>query len=53
MFLLENVKQSLDSSANLAFGAIRAQTATQCCNSIPRCSEGRDAPTLPLQYVGK
>jgi len=53
MFLLENVKQSLDSRANLAFGAIRAQTATLCCNSIPHCSEGGVALTPPLQYVGK
>jgi hypothetical protein len=53
MFLLENVKQSLDSRANLAFGVIRAQTATLCCNGIPQCSEGRTALTPHLQYAGK
>jgi len=53
MFLLENVKQSLENRAGLAFGATRAQTTTLCSNSIPHCSEGRVALTLPLQYVSK
>jgi len=53
MFLLENIKHSQDSRANLVFGLIRAQIATLRCNSIPHCSEGRVVLTLHLQYVGK
>jgi hypothetical protein len=53
MFLLENVKQSVDIRANLAFGAIRAQTTTLWCNSIPHRSESSVALTPPLQNVGK